>query len=211
MEYEMTFITIEGIDGVGKSTLHAELGSHLSDLNPIMTREPGGTKIGIALRNILKSREYPELSPYAEAFLFAADHAQHLHEIVIPGLKQNRLIISDRYYDSRLAYQQITLSDVCQDPALFIRTIHADWTISPDHTFLLILDPKKAYERSKHRGEVDRFEAVEQLERFQRAFLALAEAEPVRFTLIDAERRSDEISLFIAAQIRDMHNKTTKR
>ena len=207
----MTFITIEGIDGVGKSTLHAELGSHLSDLNPIMTREPGGTEIGLTLRNILKSREYPELSPYAEAFLFAADHAQHLHEIIIPGLKKNRLIISDRYYDSRLAYQQITLSDVCPDPARFLRSIHDGWTISPDHTFLLILDPKCAYERSKQRGEVDRFEALEQLERFQSAFLALAEAEPTRFTLIDAERPADEISLFIASLIREIHKEQRKR
>jgi dTMP kinase len=200
----MTLITIEGIDGVGKSTLHAELGSHLSDLNPVMTREPGGTEIGVIFRNILKSREY-ELSPYTEAFLFAADHAEHLHEIIIPGLKKNRLIISDRYYDSRFAYQQITLSDVCPDPAQFLRTIHAGLTIFPDHTFLLVLDPKKAYERSKHRGEVDRFEVVEQLDRFQKAFLALAEAEPARFTLIDAERPADEISLFIAAQIRAMY------
>jgi len=205
MDYKMTLITIEGIDGVGKSTLHTELESHLSDLNPIMTREPGGTEIGLIIRKILKSKEYSDLSPYSEAFLFAADHAQHLHEIIIPGLKKDRLIISDRYYDSRLAYQQITLSDVCSDPALFIRTIHAGWTISPDHTFLLLLDPKKAYERSKHRGEVDRFEAVEQLEQFQKAFLALAEAEPARFTLIDAELPSKEISLFIAAQIRNMH------
>lgn len=202
----MTLITIEGIDGVGKTTLHAELRRHLSDLNPVMTREPGGTEIGLVIRNILKSREYPELSPYAEAFLFAADHAQHLHERIIPGLEKNRLIISDRYYDSRFAYQQVTLSDVCPDPALFIRTIHAGWTISPDHTFLLILSPKKAYERSKHRGEVDRFEATEQLERFQSAFFALAEGEPARFTLIDAERPIDEISLFIADQIRDLHN-----
>ena len=202
MEYQMTLITIEGIDGVGKSTLHAELERHLSDLNPIMTREPGGTEIGLVIRNILKSSEYPEISPYAEAFLFASDHAQHLHEIIIPGLKKNRLIISDRYYDSRLAYQQVTLSGVCSDPGLFLRTIHAGWTISPDHTFLLILDPKKAYERSKHRGEVDRFEATEQLEQFQKAFLALAEAESARFTLIDAEHRADEISLSIAAHIR---------
>jgi dTMP kinase len=176
-----------------------------------MTREPGGTEIGLVIRNILKSSEYPEISSYAEAFLFAADHAQHLHEIIIPGLQKNRLIISDRYYDSRLAYQQITLSDVCPDPALFLRTIHAGWTVSPNHTFLLILDPKEAYERSKHRGEIDRFEAVGQLERFQKAFVALAEAEPTRFTLIDAERPTDETSLFIAAQIRAMHENLKKK
>ena len=201
----MTLITIEGIDGVGKSTLHAELGRRLLDLDPLMTREPGGTEIGSVIREILKSKTYPTLSPYAEALLFAADHAQHLHEVVLPALKENQLIISDRYYDSRLAYQQVTLSSVCTDPGLFIRSMHAGWTVLPTHTFLLILSPEKAYERSKHRGEIDRFEVVWKLEQFHQAFLELVECEPSRFTLIDAELPFEEISSFVEQQIRMLH------
>ena len=201
----MTFITIEGIDGVGKSTLHAELGRRLLDLDPLMTREPGGTEIGAVIREILKSTEYPELSPYTEAFLFAADHAQHLHEVVLSALKENRLIISDRYYDSRLAYQQVTMAGVCEEPGLFLRSIHAGWTVLPTHTFLLVLSPEKAYERSKHRGEVDRFEVVWKLEQFHQAFLELAECEPSRFTLIDAELPFEEVASFVEEQIRNFH------
>ena len=201
----MTLITIEGIDGVGKSTLHAELGRRLLDLDPLMTREPGGTEIGAVIREILKSTEYPELSPYTEAFLFAADHAQHLHEVVLSALKENRLIISDRYYDSRLAYQQVTMAGVCEDPGLFLRSIHAGWTVLPTHTFLLVLSPEKAYERSKHRGEVDRFEVVWKLEQFHQAFLELAECEPSRFTLIDAELPFEEVASFVEEQIRNFH------
>lgn len=201
----MTLITIEGIDGVGKSTLHAELGRRLLDLDPLMTREPGGTEVGAVIRDVLKSKGYHELSPYAEAFLFAADHAQHLYELILPAMQENRLIISDRYYDSRLAYQQVTLSGVCEDPGLFIRSLHAGWTIPPTHTFLLILSPEKAYERSKHRGEVDRFEVALQLEQFQQAFLELVEKEPSRFTLIDAELPFEEIVSFVEEQIRALH------
>lgn len=201
----MTLITIEGIDGVGKSTLHAELGCRLLDLDPLMTREPGGTEIGSVIRDVLKSKAYPTLSPYAEAFLFAADHAQHLHELILPAIKENRLIISDRYYDSRLAYQQVTLSGVCEDPGLFLKTMHANWTVLPTHTFLLILGPEKAYERSKHRGEVDHFEVVWKLEKFQQAFLKLVEKEPSRFTLIDAALPFEEVASFVEEQIRRVH------
>ncbi|MDR2855345.1 MAG: dTMP kinase [Methanomicrobiales archaeon] len=199
----MTLITIEGIDGVGKSTLHAELGRRLVDLDPLMTREPGGTEVGAVIREILKSKAYDDLSPYTEAFLFAADHAQHLHEIILPAMKANRLIISDRYYDSRLAYQQVTLAGVCEDPGLFLRSMHAGWTVFPTHTFLLILSPEKAYERSKHRGEVDRFEVLERLEQFHQAFLGLVEMDPSRFTLIDAELPFEEILSFVEEQVRD--------
>ena len=203
----MTFITLEGIDGTGKSTLHAEIGVLLADMNPVMTREPGGTPTGLVIRDLIKSGT----APYTEAFLFAADHAQHLHEVIIPSIQDNRLIISDRYYDSRLAYQQVTLSLICPDPIAFIKKIHEGLTIVPDHTFLLILDPKVAYERSKQRGITDHFETIERLRQFQAAYLQLAEAEPSRFTIIDGALPTQEIASCMQVHIRNLHAKSNAR
>jgi thymidylate kinase len=99
----------------------------------------------------------------------------------------------------------VTLSGVCEDPGLFIRSLHVGWTIVPTHTFLFILSPEKAYERSKHRGEIDRFEVASKLEQFQQAFLGLVEKEPSRFTLVDAELPFEEIVSFVEEQIRALH------
>ena len=206
----MTLITIEGIDGAGKSTLHADLGRRLADLSPLMTREPGGTEIGNTIRNLLKSKEHAPFSPYTEAFLFAADHAQHVHEIIRPELQKKRLIISDRYYDSRIAYQRVTLSGVCEDPIRFLKEMHAGWSILPTHTFLLILDSKLAYERSKHRGEMDRFEVIELLDQFQHVFLRLAEEDPSRFTLLDARHPFEKMAPFVEETIRSIHAQNSK-
>lgn len=99
-------ITIEGIDGCGKSSLHEALAGRLSDLSPVMTREPGATWIGDQVRRAIAE----QADPIAEALLFVADHAAHLREVVWPALTDGRLVISDRYIDSRFAYQEVSLS-----------------------------------------------------------------------------------------------------
>jgi dTMP kinase len=99
-------IAIEGIDGAGKSTLANILARQLIALNHsvILTKEPGGTHLGKQLRDILQTQLYP-LDPKAEYLLFAADRAQHFHDIIIPYLEQNNIVISDRMSDSSLVYQ----------------------------------------------------------------------------------------------------------
>ena len=101
-------ITIEGIDGCGKSSLVASLCESLADLCPVITREPGETWVGGSVRRAIAE----EIDPVAEALLFVADHAVHLATVIRPALAGGKLVISDRYTDSRYAYQQVTLSGV---------------------------------------------------------------------------------------------------
>ena len=100
-----TLITFEGIDGSGKSSAARALYDHLKDELPVvLTREPGGTELGRVLRTLLQNRTF-DLDAKAEYLLFAADRAQHMKEIVLPALAQNKIVISDRMADSSYAYQ----------------------------------------------------------------------------------------------------------
>lgn len=98
-------ITLEGIDGTGKSTLHSGLAELLVDLNPVFTREPGATWVGDSVRRAIAE----QTDPVTEALLFVADHAAHLATVIRPALADGRIVISDRYTDSRYAYQSVTL------------------------------------------------------------------------------------------------------
>src|SRR5512137_64098 len=136
-------ITIEGIDGSGKSSLVEGLKRELSGLSPLFTREPGATWVGDQVRRAIAER----VDPVTEALLFAADHAAHLATVVGPALRDGRLVISDRYTDSRYAYQSVMLDGVLPDPLAWLRAVHASWTIPPDRTFLLVLPVEGALAR----------------------------------------------------------------
>lgn len=160
-------ITIEGIDGSGKSTLFAGLKNRLVDLNPVFTKEPGSSLVNTSLRKeIAQNRD-----PLAEATLFVADHAAHLTEVVIPALKDNRLVISDRYTDSRFVYQELTLTGVIDHPYEWLQRVHSGWTIVPDITFYLSIDPTIAIERIRQRGgNLEHFETIEFLTKVHEGF-----------------------------------------
>ncbi len=194
----MVLITIEGIDGSGKSTLLASLRRSLADLDPVFTREPGATWVGDAVRRAVAEK----LDPMTEALLFAADHAAHVAEIVRPALRERRVIISDRYTDSRYAYQSVTLEGVIPRPLRWLQNLHEGWTIPPDRTFLLVLPVEAALSRLKDPGEREHFEMREVLERVQRNYIALAEEEPARFVVVDACKGMEEIHDFVAEEIR---------
>ncbi len=191
-------ITLEGIDGTGKSTLHAALGDALADLNPVMTREPGATWIGESVRRAIAE----DADPIAEALLFAADHAAHLAGIIRPALTGGQLVISDRYIDSRYAYQQVTLASILEDPLSWLRAVHGSWTILPDMTFLLMVPVDIALERTGMRERGEHFEQRDILEMVQERYLELATAEPVRFTIIDATLPPGQILRFVTETIR---------
>ena len=191
-------ITIEGIDGSGKSSLVASLCETLADLCPVITREPGGTWVGNAVRRAIAE----EVDPVAEALLFVADHAVHLATVVRPALAQGKLVISDRYTDSRYAYQQVTLPGTIPDPLKWLRQVHEGWTVPPDLTFLLVVPVEEALERRSGRTEREHFEHASLLARVQENYLALAREEPSRFIIVDAERDEEEIHHFVADAIR---------
>ncbi|PWR72334.1 dTMP kinase [Methanospirillum lacunae] len=191
-------ITLEGIDGCGKSSLHEALAVSLSDLFPVMTREPGATWIGDQVRRAIAE----QADPIAEALLFVADHAAHLREVVRPALSEGRLVISDRYIDSRFAYQEVSLSGCLSDPAGWLYSVHNGWTVIPDLTFLLVLSVDTALGRTKNRISAEHFEKADVLARVQENYLSRARAEPWRFVIVDGALAPEVILNFVTAEIR---------
>jgi dTMP kinase len=191
-------ITLEGIDGSGKSTLHSALRNLLQDLDPVFTREPGATWVGEAVRRAIAE----QIDPVTEATLFVADHAAHLATVVRPALAEGRLVISDRYSDSRFAYQSVTLQKIIPDPEAWLRAMHNGWTIIPDKTFLCILPVDDALNRLKPDSQREHFEKREILEKVQNNYLTYAKAEPSRFVIIDAMLPPGTVAGFVADAIR---------
>ncbi|MHB8053460.1 MAG: dTMP kinase [Methanoregula sp.] len=193
-------ITLEGIDGSGKSTLHASLRNLLRDLDPVFTREPGATWVGDSVRRAIAE----QIDPVTEATLFVADHAAHLATVVRPALAEGRLVISDRYSDSRFAYQSVTLQKIIPDPEAWLRAMHNGWTIIPDKTFLCILPVDDALNRLKPDNQREHFERREVLEKVQNNYLSYARAEPSRFVVVDAMLPPETVAGFVADAIREM-------
>jgi dTMP kinase len=191
-------ITIEGIDGSGKSSLVEALKSELSDINPIFTREPGSSWIGDQVRRAIAE----QIDPISEALLFTADHAYHLATVVRPALRQDRLVISDRYSDSRYAYQAATLEQVLPDALTWLKRVHEGWTLRPDLTFLLVIPVDEALRRLASNTHREHFERGEILEKVQQTYLKLASDDPARFVIIDGLKKKDEIVDFVANEIR---------
>jgi len=193
-------ITLEGIDGSGKSTLHAALKERLTDLDPVFTREPGATWVGEAVRRAIAE----QIDPVTEATLFVADHAAHLAKIIRPALAEGRIVISDRYSDSRYAYQSVTLQGIIPDPEGWLRSMHNGWTIVPDRTILCILPVDDAMKRLKPKDQQEHFEKRETLEKVQNNYLEFARREPDRFIILDGMKEKDELAKFTADMIRQI-------
>jgi len=206
-EGNVLLITLEGIDGSGKSTLHTSLKELLADLDPVITREPGATWVGEAVRRAIAE----QIDPVTEATLFVADHAAHLARVVRPALAEGKLIISDRYSDSRYAYQSVTLKGIVPEPEQWLRAMHDGWTVIPEKTFLLVLPLDEAMTRLKPDCEREHFERREILEKVQNNYLAYARNEPSRFVVIDAMKEKEEIAAFVADAIRQLLRSSRSR
>jgi dTMP kinase len=193
-------ITLEGIDGSGKSTLHQALQELLVDLDPVFTREPGATWVGESVRRAIAE----QIDPVTEATLFVADHAAHLAKIIRPALADGKLVISDRYSDSLYAYQAVTLKGVIPQPEEWLRAMHDGWSIVPDKTFLCVLPIDEALDRLKPQNEREHFEKRDILENVQYNYLQLARKDPSRFVVMDAMKEKDEIAIFVADSIRQI-------
>jgi dTMP kinase len=197
-EGNLLLITLEGIDGSGKSTLHLALKGLLADLDPLFTREPGATWVGESVRRAIAE----QIDPITEATLFVADHAAHLAQVIRPALADDRLVISDRYTDSRYAYQSVTLERVIPDPLAWLKAMHNGWSIVPDKTFLLVIPIDDALLRLSWKNGREHFERREILEKVQNNYLEYARAEPSRFVIVDAKKDKDEMAAFVAQAIR---------
>jgi len=193
-------ITLEGIDGSGKSTLHQALQALLADLDPVFTREPGATWVGESVRRAIAE----QIDPITEATLFVADHAAHLAKIIRPALADGKLVISDRYSDSRYAYQAVTLREVIPQPEEWIRAMHNGWSIVPDKTFLCVLPIDEALARLKPQNEREHFEKRDILKNVQNNYLQFARKDPSRFVIVDAMKEKNDIAMFVADSIRQI-------
>ena len=188
-----TFISFEGVDGVGKTTQVERLRAYVESQGRecVVTREPGGTALGVAIRKMLlhgvdtgDENDCADIAPRTEALLFAADRAQHVAEVILPALQRGAVVITDRYLDSSLAYQaggrELTAAEIRN------LSMWATNGLLPERTYLLDMDPAQSHARLQHAE--DRMEAAGN--DFQRrtrvAFLDLAEREPERFHVIDA-------------------------
>jgi dTMP kinase len=197
------FISFEGIDGVGKSTQADLLETWLQAQGKTVVRtlEPGGTEVGIEIRKILLHHR-GDLAPRAEAALFAADRAHHVASKIRPALDRGDIVITDRYFDSSVAYQgagrELSQTEV-RDLSLW-----AVGGLLPDLTVLLDLPADVARNRRNGSGtEPDRLESekIEFFERARQAYLDLAKAEPERFLVIDASASVDVMQEHIVNRV----------
>jgi dTMP kinase len=180
-------LTLEGLDGSGKTTCMEALGASELLADATFTREPTTSWYGEAVRRSLADESADSL---AELFLYTADHAAHLSRTVRPALDRGEVVVSDRYSDSRYAYQGATLADRFDDAVGFVRDIHQPWTRPPDATIYLDVDPETGARRS---GATNKFETAAYLADVRENYERLLAEDPDRFVRIDATRSAEAV------------------
>lgn len=186
------FIALEGGEGSGKSTQSTMLAAWLekSGHQVILTREPGGTAVGAALRGIVLDPATGDLSPRTEALIYIADKAEHVDRLVLPALAEGAVVVTDRYVDSTLAYQGAGRALHAHELEPIARWATAD--LRPHLTVVLDIDPVIGLRRA---GEPDRIEAepLEFHQRVRQEFLDLAAADPDHYAVISADQTPEQI------------------
>ncbi len=196
------FITLEGIEGSGKTTQVRHLVDFMQKMGYecLVTREPGGTKVGQKIRTILLDPENTDIDPLTELLLYAADRAQHIRQIIAPALSQGKTVICDRFWDATTVYQGYARG-------LKLKTIHRLHRIvlddlMPDLTLLFDLPVSTGLSRALRAvdcgdrdGSETRFEreALVFHERVRNGYLTLAQMAPDRFRIIDAAMNETEV------------------
>jgi dTMP kinase len=190
------FVTFEGVDGSGKSTQAALAGASLAKggREVVATREPGGTALGEHVRELLL--DGPEMTPWAEASLFAAARAELAERVIRPALARGAIVISDRYLDSSLAYQGVARG-LGIERVVELNAAVAD--LLPDRTFVLLVDEATAAARLGRKPDRIEREGADFRAAVDAGFRAVAERFPERIVVLDGARPRDEL----AAQVRE--------
>ena len=189
------FITLEGIEGAGKTTLI----DFIEDLfinngrDVVKTREPGGTTIGEQIRKILLNNENKSLSHDTELLLLFAARAQHMDEVIIPALSSGKIVICDRFTDASYAYQGGGRGIDKSRIMILEKLVQED--LKPDVTLLFDLDSNTGLQRTMKRNNKDRFEneKIEFFEKVRSCYLDLANKEPERFYIINSEKSIENV------------------
>jgi dTMP kinase len=189
------FITVEGIEGVGKSTQVGLLSEYLRSrgISVLVTREPGGTQVGEHIRELLLKASTTAIHPETELLLMFAARAEHLHQVILPALATSRWVVCDRFTDASYAYQGGGRGIAAQRIAALEQWLLSDWR--PHLTLLLDASVETAWSRIKGRQDEDRFEreSTDFFVRVRRTYLELAAREPHRFCVIDADAPLDQV------------------
>lgn len=201
-EIDLMFITLEGIEGSGKTTQIDRLADFLAQngIKCVITRQPGGTVIGESIRSILLNPENDTLAPMTELLLYLADRAQHINEVIKPALATGQTVVCDRYFDATVVYQGFARGLSVQ----LLKDLHQLLfdNLKPDVTLLLDLSPQQGLERAWQQlnsgqrvGRESRFEseAIVFHEKVRAGYLELARLEPQRFHVINAARSPDQV------------------
>ncbi|MET7398469.1 dTMP kinase [Dactylosporangium sp. NPDC005572] len=203
------FIVFEGGEGAGKSTQVQQLAEALRKIgrDVVVTHEPGATPIGTRIRSLVL--DHPEdtggdLTPKAEALLYAADRAHHVASVVRPALNRGAVVISDRYVDSSLAYQGAGRTLPVDEVSWLSKW--ATGGLKPDLVVLLDLEPSVGLSRAGKRGDADRLESESLAfhERVRYAFLDLASADPSRYLVLDATNSIDALAAGVLQRVRHL-------
>lgn len=201
------FISLEGIDGSGKTTQIGRLAKFLEDrgIECIATRQPGGTLIGENIRSILLDPANCALEPMAELLLYMADRAQHINALIRPGLQAGKTVVCDRYFDATVVYQGFARGLNLELIQQLHQILFDD--LKPDVTLLLDLAPRVGLQRAwqqlntgQRSGVESRFEAenVAFHEKVRAGYLELARLEPNRFRIVDAAQPQDQVFVAIS-------------
>ncbi len=204
-----TFITVEGIEGVGKSTNidHMRVAIEARGLQVLTSREPGGTPMAEEIRGLLLEHGDEPMPDIVELLLMFAARALHVNNVIKPALEKGMWVISDRFTDTSRAYQGAGRGFPLSDINRLADWVHGD--LQPDLTILLDADVETAIGRAGKRGEPDRIE-TEKIDFFVRArdcFLSLAAAEPERFEVVDANSDMQAVKAKIDAVINNALDK----
>ncbi len=184
------FLTLEGVEGVGKSTNIEFMTQYLEQrgIDYVLTREPGGTQLAEKIRELLLDVHEEHMSELTELLLVFAARAQHIEKLIEPALASGKWVLCDRFADATFAYQGagrgLSIENITQLQSMVQKSLR------PDLTIILDLDPAIGMERANRRGELDRFEQEQQsfFLLARQAYLDIAAAEPERCRVIDASK-----------------------
>lgn len=197
------FITLEGVDGAGKTSHIEFIKEYLTNLklNFIMTREPGGTELGERLREILL---HDEMRPKTETILMFAARNEHIEKVIRPGLTSGAIVISDRFTDASYAYQ--SGGKGVEDEEIDVLKDLVQKNLQPDLTFLFDLPVEVSIKRLKKTRKLDKFEKEEKdfHENVRKKYLMIAKNNPKRFSVLNSEKSIDEIQSQIKIKLDEL-------